>query len=387
MPVATALTTAQARRVWMHAQRLDEREPFGAGPEAVRAAVDQLGYVQIDTINVIERCHHHMLWTRIPGYQRSDLQSAQSVDKSIFEYWTHALAYVPTATYRYSVPQMREQRSAPIPSWYGAVTDEDVRRVVRQIRSQGPMSIRDFKDDVLVDKTHLWASRKPSKAALDLAFDRGLLTISKRDGMVKTFDLPERHFGWDSAPRPATERQVYAHQLDRALRAQGVISIESAGHRPRPPVKAAFREIIDSRVRRKQLLPIAIDGAEAVEHWAEPDVVEAALAPHDEPSEQLVHILSPFDPLTIQRKRLSMFFGYDHVFEAYIPKAKRVYGYLTLPVLVGDEIVAAIDLKTDREAGRILMQQWTWVGRGSAREHQAAIDAELARFERFQLAD
>jgi uncharacterized protein YcaQ len=99
-----------------------------------------------------------------------------------------------------------------------------------------------------------------------------------------------------------------------------------------------------------------------------------------------VHILSPFDPLVIQRRRLKLFFGYDHVFEAYVKKDKRQFGYFTLPVLVGDEVVAALDLKTDRAAGRLLIQAWHWVGSGNAADHKAAIEAELGRFERFQLA-
>ena len=98
-----------------------------------------------------------------------------------------------------------------------------------------------------------------------------------------------------------------------------------------------------------------------------------------------MHILSPFDPLIIQRKRTALFFDYDHVFEAYVPKAKRVYGYFTLPVLVGSEIVAAIDLKADREKGALLVQQWHWVGRGTPAAHNAVIERELGRFERFQL--
>src|SRR5262245_61264115 len=89
------LTKSQARRIWLRAQQLDTPAPFGEGPAAVAAAVAHLGYVQIDTINVIERCHHHILYSRIPAYRRADLKQAQSADKSVFEYWTHALSYVP----------------------------------------------------------------------------------------------------------------------------------------------------------------------------------------------------------------------------------------------------------------------------------------------------
>ena len=107
MPRATdprPLTKLEARRIWLRAQRLDTSEPFGAGPQAVAAAVDHLGYVQIDTIHVIERCHHHILYSRIPAYARADLRQAQSVDKSVFEYWTHALSYVPAKDFRFFVP-------------------------------------------------------------------------------------------------------------------------------------------------------------------------------------------------------------------------------------------------------------------------------------------
>lgn len=97
-----ALSRAQARAIWMRAQRLDETAPFGEGPQAAAKAISQLGYVQIDTINVIERCHHHILYSRIPDYRRSDLAHLQSTEKSIFEYWTHALSYVPAADFPFS---------------------------------------------------------------------------------------------------------------------------------------------------------------------------------------------------------------------------------------------------------------------------------------------
>ena len=104
------------------------------------------------------------------------------------------------------------------------------------------------------------------------------------------------------------------------------------------------------------------------------------------PQPELVHILSPFDPLIIQRKRLKLVFGYAHAFEAYLPKDKRVFGYFGLPVLIGDRVVAVLDLKTDRQAGRLLIQQWTWLEGQESPARKALIEAELERFERFQLA-
>jgi uncharacterized protein len=376
---SVTLGKSAARRIWLRAQRLDRGAPFGGGPEATRAAIQHLGYVQIDTINVIERCHHHILFTRIPDYRRDHLTRAQSIDKSVFEYWTHALSYVPTPDMRFYVRAMQRhwrQRSV----WFTAVKPQDLRKVLALLRSNGPLTIRDIDDDVLVEKDHPWASRKPSKRALQLAFYRGLLTVSQRSGMLKTYELTTRHFGWDRLPRAASERETLDYRIDRALLSQGVVSLDSicylvSGIRP------AVRRLIEARVRRGELVPVALEGAGKQEHWARPMALDDGF----EPGAGLVHILSPFDPLVRERKRLSLFFGYDHLFEAYVPKARRVYGYFACPVLIGDEIAAAIDLKTDREQGKLMVQQWTWLRDDARRERKRRIEEALHRFERFQL--
>lgn len=383
MPTASRkpfdLDLSTARRIWLNAQRLEVRAPFGDGPGATPAAVAHLGYVQIDTINVIERCHHHILYTRIPAYERQHLRQAQSVDKTVFEYWTHALAYVASSDLPFFLPTMKRYRLEPMP-WYRGVKPEEVRKAVARIRREGALTIRDIDDDVLVDKEHPWASRKPTKRALQVALFQGRVTISARAGMLKTYELIDRHFGWERPPKPASERQTHEYLLERALRSQGIISLESASYLEARR-KPGLRRLIDTRVKRGTLAPVSVNG-DRTPFWVRPET----LATVPEPDPALVHILSPFDPLIIQRKRLKHFFGYDHRFEAYVPKDKRIFGYFALPVLVGDEIVAAIDLKTDREAGKLLIQKWTWVGDGSASRHKRVIEEELGRFERFQLA-
>jgi uncharacterized protein YcaQ len=374
------LSKAAARRIWLRAQRLDAAAPFGDGPAATPAAVQHLGYVQIDTINVVERCHHQILYTRIPSYQRDHLRQAQSVDKTVFEYWTHALSYIPTADMRFFVRAMKreaENRSR----YFAAVKPAELRKVLSRVRREGALTIRDIDDDVLVEKDHEWASRKPSKRALQLAFYRGVLTVSRREGMLKTYELMTRHFGWDRLPRAASERETTAHLLDRALRSQGVVSLDSICHLDAPR-KAAIAGLIGVRVRRNELLPVALEGAAKTEHWAPPETLETKFDPVDD----IVHILNPFDPVVIQRKRLALFFGYAHRFEAYVPREKRLFGYFAQPVLVGDEIVAVLDLKTDRERQQLLVQKWTWLrqnGRGARRKQ---IEEALHRFEQFQLA-
>ena len=379
------LTKAEARRIWLHAQRLDTPVPFGDGPQAIAAAVEHLGYVQIDTINVIERCHHHILYSRIPNYRRADLRQAQSIDRSVFEYWTHALSYVPAKDFRFFLPAMKLHKREGH-KWFSSVSPADMRKVMRLLRRDGALTIRDIEDDVLTEKEHLWQSRKPSKRALQLAFYSGEVTIAERTGMLKTYELMTRHFGWDKLPKPASATEVSAYLLDRALRAQGIVSLDSICHLDAPS-KASIGRLIEARVRRGELVPVALEGAGKQEHWADP----AALQPAGEGDPGLVHILSPFDPLIIQRKRTELFFGYGHRFEAYVPKEKRLFGYFALPVLVGEDIVAAIDLKTDRKNRKLLLQKWSWVGKGAVRgarkEFKRRIEEELDRFERFQLAE
>jgi uncharacterized protein YcaQ len=374
-----AISKSQGRRIWLRAQRLDTPAPFGAGPAATVAAVEHLGYVQIDTIHVIERCHHHILYTRIPEYRREDLLQAQSVDKTVFEYWTHALSYLPTRDMRFYVRDMRkhwQKRSV----WFTKVTAEDVRKVLARIRRNGALTIRDIDDDVLVEKDHAWASRKPSKRALQLAFYRGQVTVSQRAGMLKTYELMNRHFGWSRLPNAASEAETSNHVLDRALRSQGIVSVDSICYL-NAPRKPSMRRAIERRVRRKELVAVDLEGAGKAQHWVQPETLATRFEDADE-----VHILSPFDSLINQRKRLQLFFDYEHRFEAYVPKPKRIFGYFACPILVGEQIVAAIDLKTDRERQELRVQKWTWVGQGSSRTHKKKIEAALHRFERFQLA-
>lgn len=372
------ISKAQVRKLWLQAQGLDLRAPFGNGPKAAAKAVEHLGYVQIDTISVVERCHHHILYSRIPDYKRSHLHQAQTKDKTVFEYWTHALAYVATKDYRFFMNDMK-RRATDSNSYFSSVTKADLQKVFRLIKKEGPISIRDIKDDVLVEKTHLWGSRKPSKSAMQRAFNTGELVISERQGMLKKYELAARHFEWEKKPKAATPAEVIDYVIDRALRAQAVVSVDSICYLDNKR-KAAVLKRLEARARKGEIIQAAVKGIAETKFWLKASLLEE----NPQPESELVHILSPFDPLIIQRKRLHAFFDYEHRFEAYIPKEKRVYGYFTLPVLIDDKIVAVLDLKADRAEEKLLVQQWTWLGKNKSASNKKKIEQELHRFEEFQ---
>lgn len=368
-----------AKNVWIHSQKLNEPKAFGLGAEAVTKAVQHLGYVQIDTINVIERCHHHILYNRIPEYRPTYLKRAQSVDKTVFEYWTHALSYLPTKDFKFYVRQMKRV-SAPGSSWYKKVSSQDYAKVKRLLKS-GPISIRDIKDDVLVEKEHLWGSVKPSKKALQLGFYKGDFVIGERDGMLKKYDLTERHFGWTVKPKSIKETEYGVYLIDRALRAQGIISLDSICHLEQSERRKQVTKLIQKKIDLKELIEVEIQDSNKP-HWIKPQILESKIE-----ASRLVHILSPFDPLIIQRKRVSQFFDYNHLFEAYLPKEKRKYGYFTLPVLIGNNIEALLDLKADRENKKILINNWVWLNKNKSKEKKKQIEIELDRFSKFQFIE
>ncbi|WP_413587077.1 winged helix-turn-helix domain-containing protein [Bdellovibrio sp. HCB274] len=373
------LSKAQIRSLWLRSQGLHEATYFGKGPKAIVKAIKHLGYVQIDTISVIERSHHHILYSRIPDYKTSYLHQAQNKDKTVFEYWTHALAYIATEDFKYFINDMKRRKKNP---WYSTVTDADIKKAMALVKKQGPISIRDVNDEVLVEKDHPWASKKPSKKALQSAFNAGDLVISERQGMLKKYELTNRHFGWTKRPKAATAAEVLDYHLDRALRSQGVVSVDSISYMEKVAHKKEILKLLQARVRQGKLIPVKAEGVDKVQFWIEPTHLDEGI----DDAGDLTHILSPFDPLVIQRKRFNMFFGYDHRFEAYVPKEKRKYGYFTLPVIIGDQAVAVLDLKTDRQNQKLLIQQWSWLEKHKSQANKKLIEQELQRFEKFQLA-
>jgi len=176
------------RLITLHHQGLTTMCPFGKGHEATKGVLEHLGYIQIDTLSVVERAHHHTLWTRIPDYQPDDLYQLVR-ERIAFEYWFHAASYLPMSDYRFVLPQMSAIKRGEI-SHYANVETKYMRHAIDRIRVDGPLKARNF--DSPTKDNGKWWNWKPTKRALETLFMQGDLMITARDGMEKVYDLTER---------------------------------------------------------------------------------------------------------------------------------------------------------------------------------------------------
>lgn len=342
MPMST-ISPAEARRIVLQAQGLDGGWSLPAGKEGAAEAIERLGYVQIDTIAVIERAHHHVLWTRHPQYAPAMLDELLSRDRRVFEYWTHAASYIPLRDYRYYLPRMRAFAKRPRTRQWRKENRPLMRQVLERIREEGALASADFADPR--EKRGPWWDWKPAKRALETLFWTGELMISGRRSFQRLYDLTERVLPPEvdaTEPRP---EEVARYVVRQMLASQGIVTAKEAGWwlKDRKRVAAALAELEESG----EVVPVRIEGSESLTQYLRPAVLASRL--QRQLDRETVRLLSPFDNLIIDRGRALRFFGFDYRLECYTPAPKRRYGYFTLPILWGDQLVGRLDPKVDRK--------------------------------------
>lgn len=329
------------KRITLERQGLLRNDHFGRGKAAVLRAVEQLGYVQIDTISVVARAHHHVLWSRIANYRPDYLQRLVR-ERRLFEYWFHAAAWLPMRDYRYALPRMHKLNGER--DWFPDTNRKLQREILQRVAVEGPLRARDFEDPA--HRSDGWWEWKPAKQALEQLFMQGELMVSGRDGFQKIYDLPERVLpDWVDTRMP--ERREYArHLVDTSLRAHGFASLKSIAYlRKGRELREAIRDEIETRIAERLL--VAVDPGAGAEIYIDPELLESR-APR---TSAKLRILSPFDNSLIQRERGRDLFGFDYQIECYLPAGKRRFGYFCLPLLYRDGFAGRIDCKAHRDAG------------------------------------
>lgn len=331
------------RRLALDHQGLGSSKAFGHGLEGTLRAIEHLGYVQIDTLSVVERAHHHILWSRVPGYSLDYLNQLTCAGR-VFEYWFHAAAYLPMQDYRFALPRMLSFRRGES-SYFRNVDAKLMTEILDRVRGEGMLRTRDLRE--YGQGKGLWWDHGPGRRALDKLFMQGDLMIRERKGMEKLYVLPEQLLPDGLDLREPSAGEMAAYLLDKTVRAHGVVTWKQLMHlRTGQPLRNAMRELLQARVETGELV--------RVNDPAMPDtyVIAQEGAGCDAKASAEVHLLSPFDNAVIHRERLAQLFGFDYRLESYAPAAKRVYGYFCLPVLWQGNFVARVDCKADRAANR-----------------------------------
>ena len=347
------LTADEARRIALAAQGFDRPRPTGTVDRGhLRRVLDRVALHQIDSVNVLVRAHYLPAFSRLGDYGRGLLDDAAwgRRPRRLFEYWAHEASLLPMDLH----PLLRWRMSRAdrgVGTWgrckpYAGERRGEADALLARIAAEGPLAASDVAQ---TRGTSGWWEWSDAKTALEWLFWSGRITTATRRGSFeRVYDLPDRVLPRDvlDAPTP-TEADAHRALLERAARALGVATAGDLRDYFRlQPTDAAPRlaELIEAGT----LLPVRVHG------WTQPAYRHAdASLPRRIAGQAL---LAPFDPLIWERSRAHRLFGVRYRIEIYTPAHKRVHGYYVLPFLMDGRIVARVDLKADRQAGRLLVR-------------------------------
>ena len=367
------------RRIALASQGLLSAEPFGCGLGGARAAINHIGYVQLDTISVVERAHHHVFYSRVPFYKPSMVNGMLGAG-DIFEYWAHAAAFLPIADFRFTLPYKQAIKSGKT-HWYKNSDKKLMANLLARIRTDGPLRARDLESHSA--KRSGWWDWKPAKKALEQLYMEGDLMVRQREGFQKVYDLTERVLSSQVNTQMPEIGEFAEHLLAQQLRSHGVVSLKGLTYQRRnADLRKAMKVLVNDKIGQGEIQPVRLRNGELF--LVEREAFDRRLPRL--PSR--LTILSPFDNAVIQRDRLKALFQFDYQIECYLPAAKRRYGYFSPPLLYRDEFVGRMDCKAFREKRHLAIKSLHW------EQHQfeedeiiAAFVGALAKFIRFQGCD
>jgi len=365
--------------LWLDAQGLSVTP---TGPLDLHGLITRLGFVQLDTIQVVARAHHHILWSRNQNYREPMLNQLLADHRGVFEHFTHDASVIPMQFYPMWRRQFRRlEAKVKKWEWHRGMLDSDGRNSIKdRIRAEGPLCTKAF-DTKIKGEKKMWA-RPPHKLALDYMWYAGELSTSHRENFTKFYDLTER-----VVPGALLEEtQDDDVQVDWLCRS----ALERMAFGSEGDIQRFWDAVSNAEAKRwvsdvsKTLIPAEIECADrsSVLVWA-PEDIEERMGSLASPTSRL-RILNPFDPVIRDRQRLKRLFGFEYTVEMFVPAAKRVWGYYVFPMLEGDRFVGRIEVKADRKTGRLLVEKLWWEPKVKPTSNRLdKLAAELARLQRF----
>ncbi|MDE0231269.1 MAG: winged helix DNA-binding domain-containing protein [bacterium] len=339
------LTLAQARRLAIAATGLGRARPAKqVGADHYRRVLGHMGVVQLDSVNVLARAHYLPFFSRLGAYPRDLLDQWLWTSQELFEYWGHERSLMPIS----HRPLLDHRMRGTPRGWIESVNydnPEYVRQVCREVAEKGPLRVSDLSEPGQSGGS--WWGHNMGKRALEWLFWKGAVTVADRPNFIRWFDLPERvHPAWVLAEPGIEEREALRRLLHLAVERCGVGTAADLADYYRMGIWPA-RQGLSDLVASGDILEVEVEG------WSEPAYLDPdAGLPRQVGGRAL---LSPFDPLVWFRPRIERLFDFRYRIEIYIPRPKRIHGYYVLPFLLGDRMVARVDLKLDRRAKRLMV--------------------------------
>ncbi len=379
-----------ARRLFLDRHALSEPPSGPARGPALCALIDRIGFVQVDSINTVARAHDMILWSRRPAYRPDDLRPLLDHHRSLWEHWTHDASILPAAVFPHWCHRFARDRTRLVDRWTGWQRDgfhTKFDAVLKQVADHGPVTSADVGAGEVRGKGGWW-DWHPSKAALEYLWRTGALSVTRRDGFRKVYDLTERVIPAGLRTAAPTPEETIGWACNSAL--------DHLGFATSGEIAAYWGAVTPDEAKvwcatglgDGQLIVIAVEGADGTTRpaFARPDVLaQAADAPA--PPNRL-RILSPFDPALRDRNRAERLFGFHYRIEVFVPEPKRRYGYYVFPVLEGDHIIGRLDAKANRDAGHLAVRAF-WPERGvrMGAGRVARLMAELHRLAQLAACD
>ncbi len=353
------------RALALHTQGLATPNRRRAKPDLdeVYSAVKRVGWVQIDTLQVVNRSQYIALWSRLGDYDTSHLDAllfdggSMSPDngRRLFEYWAHAACIIPLASYRWLMPMM-SRRAAGRGAWHRKwVADPDNARFVEsllaRIRADGPARPADFRTGRRAPGS--WWNWDNAKIALEHLYDVGTLAIANRVNFQRIYDVQERVIPhWVDKSKP-TEEEALKRLLEISLRSMGACEPAQVGdyfHMKRTEAKPLVESLLaDGAFVGIKAKLADRDVRELLVHRN--NMSDLEMAADGEIRAGRTTFLSPFDNLFWARNRDMRFWKFRQTLECYVPEPKRIWGYFCLPILYGDRLVGRFDPKVERKTG------------------------------------
>ncbi|MFF5380560.1 winged helix-turn-helix domain-containing protein [Pedobacter suwonensis] len=342
---AIELSRSQARRMILHAAGLSGKAQFGTGIDAVNRVIDHLGYVQLDTNYVVERAHHHALFTRVPDYQTEWL-AALCNDGDVFEYFTSDAGFLPMHDFRFSLPVKRAfaTQGGPLTK----VQSDLMTQILDQVERDGAVMVGDFEND-RIEASSGWWDWRPAKVALERLYLEGKLMISRNSAFQKVYQLPLDVIPHDTDQTEPTDEDYARYIIKRTLGALGISSVKEMAWRARRVKGNLVKKELEKMLQAGEVKTVIVDGVKGPLYILSDTDVNVNI-------EDEVFILSPFDILNVFRARLKDFFDFDYQIECFVPAPKRKFGYFSLPILAGERFIARMDAKADRKKKTLIVQ-------------------------------